>query len=438
VSHWVEKTMKSQKRGYAVVKKVVSEEEKLREFQNETPEQPSVITLETVNNVKPEVEHLRQFLPVVVVEEELAAVEGRVRRAKTSGRVPQAADCLWLFLANLKLNKLDVAMVSWNDLLAQRTPDILHWNLIFAEVAAAGQMTTLSELYENFKLAVIKRQLPGPAPVTYNILLKAFSEQGDLERVLEIYEDFFRNKWIPELYHLHSITKAAALAGEPKTFHRFLSRLVHKGVKVDRTLLKSLIDSWGRSQLSTEALKKVHLTTGDFAYVLTYTLRVHNYRRAYDLIHDCRDNLGIQPDARMYEVVLSSFISDGLFREEARALKRRFHKYPKGIEVREEHFEFDALFDKVLAHLGKDASDAKPQAQGEQIKFARTTRKASGRLYSARRPERYESGWEHDELEWVPEYVNRKRELKLAQEQADKAQELNAIFSKAKQQASSL
>jgi len=293
-------------------------------------------------------------------------------------------------------------------------------------------------LYENFKLAVVKRRLSGPAPITYNVLLKAFSERGDLERSMEIYEDFFRNRWIPELHHLKSVLKATALAGEPKSFHRFLSRLVHKGVKIDRTMLKSLVDSWGRFQLSTEHLKKLHLTTGDFAYMLSYALRVHNYRRAFDLIHDCRDNLGIQPDARMYEVVLASMIGDGLCREEARALKRRFHKYPKGIEIREEHFEFNALFEKVLGKLGKEASHAKPADMGEQIKFSRTTRKMSSRLFSNRTPERYESEWETDLFEWVPEYTQRKKELKLAQEQAAKAQELKDIVNKAKQQTQTL
>lgn len=425
-------------RRYSLPAKTLSEAEKLKVYQDRAPAQTGLSTIDSVNDTKPELEHLRQFLPSVVIEEEFAAVEARVRRAKTGGRSPLVSDCLYLLLANLKMNRLDSAMISWNDLLAQRTPVILHWNLIFAHASQSKQAATLTELYENFKLAVIKRRLPGPVPITYNILLKAFSERGDLERTLEIYEDFFRNRWIPEIHHLKSVLKAAALAGEPKTFHRFLSRLVHKGVKIDRVTLKALIDPWGRFQLSTEHLKKMHLTTGDFAYMLSYALRVHNYRRAYDLIHDCRDNLGIQPDARMYEVVLASMISDGFCREEARALKKRFHKYPKGIEVREEHFEFNALFEKVLAKLGKEATHAKAADMGEQIKFSRTTRKMSSRLFSNRLPERYESEWETDLFEWVPEYTQRKKELKLAQEQAAKAQELKDIVNKAKQQTQTL
>ena len=432
------KTAVQKVRSYVIDTTDAAEEAERIAFQNNAPEQPATLTVETLTSVAPEYEHLRQFLPAAILDEELAAVEARVRKSKATSRKPTSADSLWLMLANLKLNKIDIATIAWHDLLSVRTPDVLHWNLMFVHLAQGKQFALLGELYENFKLAVIKRRLPGPVPVTYNILLKAFAERGDLERVMQIYEDFFANRWIPEVYHLRCVAKAAALAGEPKLFGRFMSRLAHKGVKVDTATMKSFIDLWGRFQVSADYLKKAHVTTGDYATAISYALRVHNYRRAFDLIHDCRDNVGIQPDARMYEVVLTFMINDGYHRERARALKRRFHKYPKGIEVREEHFEFNSLFEEVIAQLGKEANNAKPAEIGEQIRFARTTRKASGRLYSARKPERYVSGVQFDELEWVPEYVNRKRELKLAQEQVAKAEELQKIIKKAKKQAASL
>lgn len=436
--HTMHKSFVQQVRSYVVDTTDAAEEAERIAFQNNAPAQPATISVDSLTDVAPEYEHLRQYLPTAILEEELVVVENRVRKAKAANRKPNSADSLWLMLAHLKANKTDSAAVAWHDLLSVKTPDVLHWNLMFVHLAQAKQFALLGELYENFKLAVIKRRISGPVPITYNVLLKAFAERGDLERVLQIYEDFFANRWIPEVYHIQCVTKAAVLAGEPKLFVRFMSRLAHKGVKVDRETLKSYIDLWGRFQVSADALKKAHVTTGDYATTIAYALRVHNYRRAFDLIHDCRDTVGIQPDARMYEVVLSSMIADGFFRERARALKRRFHKYPKGIEVREEHFEFNSLFEDVLAQLGKEANNAKAADLGEQIRFSRTTRKASRRLYSGRKPERYVSGWQFDEFEWVPEYVNRKRELQLAQEQAGKAAELQKIIKKAKEQAASL
>lgn len=434
----VNKTTKKAMRGY-MRGSANTEGEQLRlAYQNNAPEQPARQTLDTLTDVTPEYEHLRQFLPPVVLEEELAVVEARVRKAKTAMKKPSGGDSLWLMLAYLKAGELNQATVAWNDLLSVNTPDILHWNMMFAHLARSQSLALLSELYENFKLAVIKRRIAGPVPITYSILLKAFAERGDLEHVMEIYEDYFANRWIPEVYHLRCITKAAALAGDPRIFSRFMSRLLHKGVKISNASLKAHIDAWGRFQVPVETLKKSHITTGDYAATITYALRVRNYRRAYDLIHDCRDNLGIQPDARMYETVLRAMISDGYFRERARALKRRFHKYPKGIEVREEHFEFNALFDEVMEAIGKDANCAKIVDVGEQIRFARTTRKMSRKLYSDKIPERYDSGWEFDEFEWVPEYVQRKKELKLAQEQAAKADELQKIIQKAKDTPASL
>jgi pentatricopeptide repeat protein len=412
--------------------------ESKKAFANSAPEQPAVITVDKVNDLTPEYEHLRQFLPAVVIEEEMATVVQRVQKVKSTGKKPSIADSLWLVLANLRKNNLESATVAWNDLLSQTMPDILHWNLMLVHAGQARNAKLVEDLYENFKLAVIKRRLPGPVPVTYNVVLKSFAERGDLAIVMEVYEDFFANGWIPELHHLYSVTKAAALAGEPKAFTRFMSRLEHKGVEINRETLKAFIDIWGRSQLSGDSLKKHNVSTGDYASVISFSLRVHNYRRAYDLIHDCRDIVGIQPDARMYETVLSALIRDGYLREPARALKKRFHKYPKGIEVREEHYEFNALFDKAIEMMGKNANNAPILDLGEKIKFARTTRKRSRRLFSASPRTRYVSGYEQDEFEWVPEYVQRKKEMALAQEQAAKAEELREIMDKAKKQATSL
>lgn len=435
---YMRKSAVSGQRSMATKSRAQVEEEAQIALQNNAPVQPANLTVENVSDTQPEYDQLRQFLPSVVLDEELSAVDARVRRFKANGKQPNVADSLWLILANMKKNKLDAAVVSWHDLVTQVTPDILHWNLMLVHLAKAKNYALLSEVYEHFKLAVIKRKLPGPVPMTYNILLKAFSERGDVEKALEIYEDFFNNRWIPEVYHIQCVAKAAALGGDPRNFHRFVSRLIHKGVKIDGRTLRDFVDLWGRFQLTAEQLKKTHVTTGDYSSILTYALRVHNYRRAFDLIHDCRDNLGIQPDARMYEVVLSAMIRDGFCRERARALKKRFHKYPKGIEVREEHFEFNELFETVIAQLGKEANRATPADMGERIKFARTTRKMSSKLYNGKPSERYVSGWEYDEFEWVPEYVQRKKELKLAQEQAAKAEELQSIIKKAKSQSASL
>lgn len=428
-------TERSAKRLYTTVAET-DEAKEARQIQNAAPVQPTKLTVENVNDLTPEYEHLRQYLPVVVVDEELALVEGRVNQVKKAGKKPSAADLTTLLLVKLKKNDLDGATVTWHELLGLTTPDILHWNLMLVHSAKARKFGLVEEIYEHFKLAVIKRRLPGPVPVTYNVVLKAFSERGDIEHVMEIYEDFFNNGWIPELYHIRSVVKAAALAGDAKLFQRFSSRLAHKGVTLDREIVKGHIDVFGRHQANAELLKKKNPTTGDYASVIGLALRVRNYRKAYDLINDGRERLGLQPDARMYETVLEAMVRDGYQRERARALKKRFHKYPKGIEVREEHFEFNQLFEQVLAELGEKASDAPIKDLGERIKFARTTRKQSRQLYNGKPAERYVSGWESDDFEWVPEYVQRKKDLAMAKEQAAKAAELDDIIQKAKKQAS--
>lgn len=137
-------------------------------------------------------------------------------------------------------------------------------------------------------------------------------------------------------------------------------------------------------------------------------LRVRNYKVAIDLINDCRDIFNIQPDAMMYETLLAACLRDGFLSEKARAWKKRFHKYPKGIEVRTEHFEFAEFIKELQEYLGDSITNAVPVDGGELIKINRTTRKQSKRFYKYYTYERYTSPFEViDKYDWVPEYMKR-------------------------------
>lgn len=110
----------------------------------------------------------------------------------------------------------------------------------------------------------------------------------------------------------------------------------------------------------------------------------------------------------MYETFLEACIRDGFLRERSRSWKRRFHKYPKGIEVRTEHFEFAEFIKEIEAFLGENISNAIPTYEGEHYRVNRTTRKKSRQLYKYYPNTRYTSRFEQlDKFEWVPDYVKR-------------------------------
>ena len=63
---------------------------------------------------------------------------------------------------------------------------------------------------------------------TYTVLMKAYSEAGDVKKCMEIYERMFVCGVIPSIECLESLLKAAAYAGDALTFQRFYERLKRK------------------------------------------------------------------------------------------------------------------------------------------------------------------------------------------------------------------
>lgn len=182
--------------------------------------------------------------------------------------------------------------------------------------------------------------------------------------------------------------------------------------------LQHFSDVWGTYPVLSEYCKSIHVNAYDFSKTIDLILRVRNYRLAIDLIYECRDVYNIQPDAMMYETFLEGCIRDGFLREKARAWKRRFHKYPKGIEVRTEHFEFAEFIKEVEEYLGDNIAKATPTKEGVHFKPNRTTKKSSRQFYKYYPNIRYTSIFEKmDKYDWVPEYV--KRVCRISQYQSD-------------------
>src|SRR5690606_7002875 len=141
----------------------------------------------------------------------------------------------------------------------------------------------------------------------------------------------------------------------------------------------------------------------DFAKTMEIILRVRNYKVAIQLINECRDIYNMQPDAMMYETFLDACMRDGFLREKAKVWKKRFRKYPKEIEVREDHFAFAEFIKEVEEYLGDSITNAVPTNDGEYIKVNRTTRKQSRKFYKFYDDVIYRSQFDFlDKFDWVP------------------------------------
>jgi pentatricopeptide repeat protein len=280
-----------------------------------------------------------------------------------------------------------------------------------------------------------------PNELTLQVLFKAFGVSGSIGRALYIYQRMFQQGMIPNQAQLEDIVKSAAIAGDPTTFARFMSRLTHKGHQVKKDHLRSLMLLWKTAgQTNDPYVARMKPNINDFTVAVEYALRVHNYKLAFELVRECRDQYDIQPDAFMYETVLSTLIRDNILRTESYAWRKRLSEYARTIGRREDHFEFASFLSEVEAHIvkelcGGDAaklSNVAVPRPPPRVAVKRTTRKMSRQLYKSYPRQRWTSPWEaeDDMLDWVPEYKKR-REL----EPVKKAIELSSATLRAIQEA---
>lgn len=159
----------------------------------------------------------------VVSESELAALDDEVQSSKDVDNVVAAIALRKLLHYHLYHGNAEYVLVYYNDLVTIEYPVVYEYDMIFSVLAENKKFSEISRLYKHFKSSGQK-----PTATTINILFRALGESGDIALIMEIYESAFANRIIPSVENLFQIVKCAAIAGEPKNFHRFYSRIKYK------------------------------------------------------------------------------------------------------------------------------------------------------------------------------------------------------------------
>jgi hypothetical protein len=323
-------------------------------------------------------------------------------------------------------------------------PDKLVYDAFILHLALFREFDLLNKVFHDMR----ERELFTPSiyrgfepdMLTFNILLAAFSESGNVAGALTIYDALFAHKIIPEATHLELILKTAAVAGDCRTFARFFYRLKHKNQPLHRNKLRYLLQIWGRS-LRLDLLRQQDVQCKDVTLTLELALRAHNYFMAITLISQLKD-LGLRMDATMAETFLRACLRDRYLSQDARALIAKlryiYHSIVDRSLLNELMTFMNTRIPEHIRSLGLPLTHAVPPPAPPSPPRSHVTRRQSREQYLSpeelerrRTRQRYVSKWSDDEklFLFVPHYKARLEAEKRQQQLAQQRQQLQAITS---------
>ncbi|PPD75022.1 hypothetical protein GOBAR_DD28049 [Gossypium barbadense] len=179
-----------------------------------------------------------------------AAIEGIGRKAKSKKQrkrlwpkaVLEALD--EAIKDNAWYSALEVYMIESGDSL----PDIFTFNSIIGAYGNSGQIEKMEKWYEEFQLMGIR-----PDINTFNILIKSFGKTGMYEKMGSVMKFMSKRFFSPTIVTYNIVIEVLGKAGKIEKMEEYFKEMKHKGMKPNAITYCSLVSAYSKAGL----IKKV-------------------------------------------------------------------------------------------------------------------------------------------------------------------------------------
>ncbi|KAL6583151.1 hypothetical protein OROMI_005229 [Orobanche minor] len=153
-----------------------------------------------------------------------------------------------------------------------------------------------------------------PSVVTYNILLRAFAQAKDVDRVNALFKNLDESIVAPDIFTFNGVMDAYGKSGMIGEMELVLSKMKSKQIKPDIITFNLLIDSYGRKQ-EFDKMEQVFtslLHSGEKPTLPTFNSMITNYGRARlgekaDSVFKKMSDMGYKPSFVTYECLIMMY-----------------------------------------------------------------------------------------------------------------------------------
>ncbi|URE03601.1 PPR repeat [Musa troglodytarum] len=193
-------------------------------------------------------------------------------------------------------------------------PDTSVYNaLITAHLHSRDKSKALAKAIGYFeKMKGIERCRPNI--VTYNILLRAFAQAGDVKQVETLFKDLDESIISPDVYTYNGVMDAYGKNGMLKEMEAVLLRMKSSQCKPDSITFNLLIDAYGRRQAfdKMEQVFKSLLRSKEKPTLPTFNSMITNYGKARlkekaEYVLKKMADLGFKPSYITYECLMTTY-----------------------------------------------------------------------------------------------------------------------------------
>lgn len=193
-------------------------------------------------------------------------------------------------------------------------PDTSVYNaLITAQLHSRDKAKALAKASGYFeKMKGIERCLPNI--VTYNILLRAYAQAGDVKQVEALFEDLESSIISPDIYTYNGVMDAYGKNGMIKEMESILIKMKGNQLKPDVITFNLLIDTYGRKQAfdKMEQVFKSLLRSREKPTLPTFNSMILNYGKARlrekaEAVFEKMNELGFKPSIVTYESLITTY-----------------------------------------------------------------------------------------------------------------------------------
>lgn len=166
-----------------------------------------------------------------------------------------------------------------------------------------------------------KQKYSQPSIVTYNILLKAFADVGDFDRVNLLFDELQEAGLGPDLYTLNVIIGAYGRGGYVEKMEAIYSTMTDMGCKADAVTLNSLINAYGKAgqfEKAENLLQRMVKSKKTPAEVKTFNSLIYAYGQAgflekMEIVAERLIDAGHAPSAITFEIMIVAYGKGGDF-----------------------------------------------------------------------------------------------------------------------------
>ncbi|PKA64369.1 Pentatricopeptide repeat-containing protein [Apostasia shenzhenica] len=194
-------------------------------------------------------------------------------------------------------------------------PDTSVYNaLITAHLHSRDKSKALSKAYGYFEKMKGLHERCHPNVVTYNILLRAFAQAGDVKQVDSLFKDLDESIISPDIYTYNGVMDAYGKNGMIREMESVLLRMKSHNLKPDTITYNLLIDSYGRKQSfdKMEQVFKSLLHSKEKPTLPSFNSMILNYGKARlkdkaEHTFKWMNELGHKPSYVTYECLITAY-----------------------------------------------------------------------------------------------------------------------------------